>query len=558
MAKKSPVKKSFDFSNSLNFWNVVSVGSFILLLIFLIYPFSSLFLESFQGKDGEFTLKTYINFFKLPYYFNTLKNSFIVCTLATVFSVLVGLPMAYITNRFHIAGKKFINLMVILSLLSPPFIGAYAWIILLGRNGVLTNFFAGLGITMPTIYGLGGIIFVFTLKFFPYVYLYASGALTSIDASLEEAGENLGMSSFKRIMTITFPLILPTITSSALLVFMTSLADFGTPMLIGEGFKTLPVIVYDEFMSELGGNAAMASTLSVIIVLFSLSVLYIQKKVVEKRSYMMSSLRPPEVKELPRGKKILATLFLYTVVLLAMAQQIVVIVTSFMKTQGPIFLKEFSLDNYTLVLNRLSLNIRNTFSYAVIALAVMIILGILLAYIIVRRRSKFNNFLDSLIMFPYVIPGAVLGITLLVAFNRKPVILSGTAAIIIIAYIIRKLPYTVRSSASILYQIDPSIEEASINLGVSPMKTFFKVTAVMMAPGVFSGAILSWITTINELSSTVILYTGRTSTIAVAVYTEVVRASFGTAGALASILTLTTIISILVFNKVSGGRSISL
>jgi iron(III) transport system permease protein len=445
MAKKSPVKKSFDFSNSLNFWNVVSVGSFILLLIFLIYPFSSLFLESFQGKDGEFTLKTYINFFKLPYYFNTLKNSFIVCTLATVFSVLVGLPMAYITNRFHIAGKKFINLMVILSLLSPPFIGAYAWIILLGRNGVLTNFFAGLGITMPTIYGLGGIIFVFTLKFFPYVYLYASGALTSI----------------KRIMTITFPLILPTITSSALLVFMTSLADFGTPMLIGEGFKTLPVIVYDEFMSELGGNAAMASTLSVIIVLFSLSVLYIQKKVVEKRSYMMSSLRPPEVKELPKGKKILATLFLYTVVLLAMAQQIVVIITSFMKTQGPIFLKEFSLDNYTLVLNRLSLNIRNTFSYAVIALAVMIILGILLAYIIVRRRSKFNNFLDSLIMFPYVIPGAVLGITLLVAFNRKPVILSGTAAIIIIAYIIRKLPYTVRSSASILYQIDPSIEEAS-------------------------------------------------------------------------------------------------
>ena len=229
-----------------------------------------------------------------------------------------------------------------------------------------------------------------------------------------------------------------------------------------------------------------------------------------------------------------------------------------MKTQGPIFLKEFSLDNYTLVLNRLSLNIRNTFSYAVIALAVMIILGILLAYIIVRRRSKFNNFLDTLIMFPYVIPGAVLGITLLVAFNRKPVVLSGTAAIIIIAYIIRKLPYTVRSSASILYQIDPSIEEASINLGVSPMKTFFKVTAVMMAPGVFSGAILSWITTINELSSTVILYTGRTSTIAVAVYTEVVRASFGTAGALASILTLTTIISILVFNKVSGGRSISL
>jgi len=272
----------------------------------------------------------------------------------------------------------------------------------------------------------------------------------------------------------------------------------------------------------------------------------------------MSSLRPPEVKDLPKGKKFLATAFCYIVVFLAMIQQIVVITTSFMKTQGPIFLKEFSLDNYSLVMNRLSLNIRNTFVYAVIAITVMIVLGILIAYVIVRRRSKFNGFLDTLIMFPYVIPGSVLGITLLVAFNRKPLMLSGTAAIIIIAYIIRKIPYTVRSSASILYQIDPSIEEASINLGVSPMKTFIKVTAVMMAPGVFSGAILSWITTINELSSTVILYTGRTSTISVAVYTEVVRASFGTAAALASILTLATIISILVFNKVSGGKSISL
>ncbi len=556
--EKKRKKQKFDLKNSLNFWNYISIGSFVLLFIFLIYPFSSLFMESLRSDEGNFSLQTYFNFFRLPYYFNTLKNSFIVCTLATVFSVLVGLPMAYITSRFHVAGKKFINLMVILSLLSPPFIGAYAWIILLGRNGLVTNILATIGITAPTIYGMGGIIFIFTLKFFPYVYLYASGALSSIDASLEEAGENLGMSSLKRIMTITFPLILPTITSAALLVFMTSLADFGTPMLIGEGFKTLPVVVYDEFMSELGGNAAMASTLSVIIVIFSLSVLFIQKKVVEKRSYMMSSLRPPEVKELPKGKKFLATAFCYIVVFLAMIQQIVVITTSFMKTRGPIFLKEFSLENYTLVLNRLSLNIRNTFLYAVIALIFMVVVGILVAYIIVRRRSKFNSFLDTLIMFPYVIPGSVLGITLLVAFNKQPLVLSGTAAIIIIAYIIRKLPYTVRSSASILYQIDPSIEEASINLGASKMKTFFKVTAVMMAPGVFSGAILSWITTINELSSTVILYTGRTSTISVAVYTEVVRASFGTAAALASILTLTTIISIIVFNKVSGGRSISL
>ncbi|HCW73492.1 MAG TPA: iron ABC transporter permease, partial [Clostridiaceae bacterium] len=176
--EKKRKKQKFDLRNSLNFWNYISIGSFVLLFIFLIYPFSSLFMESLRSDEGTFSLQTYFNFFRLPYYFNTLKNSFIVCTLATIFSVLVGLPMAYITSRFHVAGKKFINLMVILSLLSPPFIGAYAWIILLGRNGLVTNILGAIGITAPTIYGMGGIIFIFTLKFFPYVYLYASGALS--------------------------------------------------------------------------------------------------------------------------------------------------------------------------------------------------------------------------------------------------------------------------------------------------------------------------------------------------------------------------------------------
>ena len=157
-------------------------------------------------------------------------------------------------------------------------------------------------------------------------------------------------------------------------------------------------------------------------------------------------------------------------------------------------------------------------------------------------------------MFPYVIPGAVLGISLLVAFNKQPLLLTGTPFIIVIAYVVRKIPYTVRSGSAIMQQIDPSIEEASINLGVSPMKTFFKVTARLMAPGVLSGAILSWITCINELSSSIMLYTGKTSTISVAIYTEVVRNSFGTAAALASILTLATVLSLALFSWISKGK----
>ncbi len=175
-----------------------------------------------------------------------------------------------------------------------------------------------------------------------------------------------------------------------------------------------------------------------------------------------------------------------------------------------------------------------------------------------RRKSWLTEIIDTLTMFPYIIPGSVLGITLLLAFNDEPLLLSGTAFIIIISLVIRRLPYTLRSSSAILYQISPSLEEASISLGASPLRTFFKVTAVMMLPGVMSGAILSWITAINELSSSVILFTGATKTMSVAIYTEVIRASYGTAAALSTILTVTTITAMVIFFKVSGTKDVTL
>nr|WP_273702481.1 iron ABC transporter permease [Tepidanaerobacter syntrophicus] len=465
--------------------------------------------------------------------------------------------MAYIVSRFDIPCKRLINICVILSLMSPPFIGAYSWILLLGRNGFITNTLSNIGIDPPTIYGFGGILLVFTLKFYPYVYLYVSGALQSIDSSLEEAAENLGVSGLKKLFTVTFPLILPTIASGALMVFMTSLADFGTPMLIGEGYRVLPVVVYTEFMSETGGNTSMASTLSVIIIVCSTAILFLQKWYVDRKNYQMSALRPPKISELKPLAKFLATAFCFVCVFLAMLPQITVLVTSFIKTNGPIFVKGFSLDSYFSIFYKLGRNIKNTFVFSTIAIIIMVIAGMLLSYLIVRKRNKLTMAIDALIMLPYVIPGAVLGITLLGAFNKPPIIISGTAAIMVLSYVIRKLPYTIRSSTAILYQIDPSIDEASISLGVSPIKTFFKVTAPMMMSGVLSGAVISWITTINELSSSIILYTGKTGTISVAIYSEVARGGYGTAAALASILTVVTTVSLLIFFAVTKSDTIS-
>lgn len=540
----------------LDFWFWIKALVLLFMLMFLIYPFCTLITRSFfSAKEPGLTMANYVRFFSKKYYYSALGRSLQISLAATCTTLVLGVPMAYVLSRYNVWGKKYIHIFIIMSLMSPPFIGAYSWITLFGRAGLVTRFFADtLGIVLPSIYGKMGIILVFTFKLFPYVYLYTSGAMGSIDSSLEEAAENLGSNKLRRLFTVTIPVILPSILAGAIMVFMTSLADFGTPMLIGEGYMVLPVLVYNEYMSEMGGNAHLASALSVIVVLCSTTVLLVQKYYVSRKNYIMTAMRPPQEIQLKGAKRFLVTLPVCLVTLVGILPQIVVIVSSFIKSDFTGFKKGFSLDSYTTIFNRLGTNIRNTFTFSTVAIIFIVIIGMMLSYIVVRQKGWFAQVMDLLIMFPFVIPGAVLGISLIVAFNKPPVILTGTSAIMIVAYVVRKLPYTVRSGSAFLHQMDPSVEEASINLGVSPMKTFVKVTARLMAPGVLSGAILSWITCINELSSSVMLYSGKTSTISVAIYTEVVRNSYGTAAALASILTVSTVVSLLIFLKVSKGK----
>lgn len=555
-AKKKKIYEKLHM-DKIDFWVIMGLLIIILCLIFIVYPFFKLIVQSFQDPDTNvFTFSNYIKFFQKKYYQTALGHSLLISSVVTLLATALGVPLAYIGTRFNLHLKKVIYVMIVLSMLSPPFIGAYAWITLLGRAGFVTKILAGLGIQLGEIYGFKGIVLVFTLKLYPMVYLYISGALSSIDSSLEEASESLGTSGIQRVMKVTFPVIMPTILSSALMVFMTALADFGTPRLIGEGYTTLPVIIYKEFLNEVGTDTGFASALSVVIVLIALAVLFIQKQVVDKRSYNMTSLRPPAKVELTRGKKLAATILVFTVSFLSVLPQITVMLQSFLKTKGPMFVKGLSLDSYRAVANKLGGAITNTFIMAFIALIIIVLLSLVGAYLIVRRKSFGSNLIDMLLMFPYVIPGAVLGICLTVAFNQKPMMLTGTMWIIIISFVIRKLPYTMRSSVGILYQIDNSVEEASISLGVPPMKTFFKTTVHLMMPGLISGAVLSLVSVINTLSATLILYTGRTITISVAIFNCVNNDAYGQAAALSTILTLTTILCLLAFNKISGGKSV--
>lgn len=540
----------------IDFWFWCKVIITIFIILFLLYPFSSLLYRSFFSKKVEgITLYNFIKFFSKKYYYCAFFNSMYVSIVSTAVCIIVGVPLAYIMTRYNVAGKKVLNILIIMSLMSPPFIGAYSWIILFGRSGFITKILESLlHFTMPTIYGKVGIITVFVLKLFPYIYLYTSGAMSSIDSNLEEAAENLGSSKLRRLMTITLPVVMPSIAAGAIMVFMSAIADFGTPMLIGESYSTLPVLIYNEYMSETGGNAYFASAVSVIVVFVSIVVLLIQKYWVSKKNYIMTSMRPPAVIKLKGMKRFLTSLPVYIVTFLASLPILVVTYTSLLATDGPVFQNYYRLDSYTSVGKRLITNIKNTFIYSGVAIIIIVILGMLLSYIIGRQKGKFASVMDAIIMFPYVIPGSVLGICLIVSFNKRPILLTGTAAIIIISFIVRKLSYTIRSGTAFLQQLDPSIEEASINLGVSPKNTFFKITARIMAPGIFSGAILSWIACINELSSSIMLYSGKTSTIAVAIYSSVVRNNYGVAAALATILTVSTAISLIVFLVVSKGK----
>lgn len=544
----------------LDFWNIVTILIIIIFAIFLIYPLLSLFLDGFKdSKSGAWSLMNYIQFFSKKYYVSALINSFKLTISVTVIAVLIGVPLAYFMSFYKIKGKGVLEVLFIISMMSPNFIGAYSWILLLGRNGSVTKFLEkALGINMPSIYGFAGMLLVFSLKLYPFIYIYVSGALKKIDVALSEAAESLGCGGLKKVFTVIMPLITPTLVAAALLVFMNCMADFGTPALIGEGYRVMPTLVYSEFVGESGGSANFAACMATIMIIITALVFFLQKWYINTKSFTMSSIRPIQPKE-PNGIfKVLIYIYIYMLAGLSIIPQAMVVYTSFKATKMQVFVDGFSLGSYKKVADKALAAVTNTYVFCFFAIVIIITLGMLIAYLTVRRRSVLTSAIDSIAMFPYIVPGSVLGITLLIAFNHQPLMLAGTAFIIIISLVIRRLAYTLRSSSAILYQISPSMEEAAVSLGDSPAKSFVKVTAKMMLPGVASGAILSWITIINELSSSVMLYTSKTKTMSVAIYNEVIRASYGPAAALASILTLTTVISLLVFFKVSGSKDVTM
>ncbi|OKZ54444.1 MAG: iron ABC transporter permease [Clostridiales bacterium 59_14] len=535
----------------LDVWGWTTIVILLLYVLFLLYPLSLLLKMAFS--DGvHFTLENFAKFFSRKYYSITLLNSFKVSIAATIASVVVGVVLGYFMSVFKVRGAKLLRMCIVMATMSAPFVGAYAWIMMLGRNGVITNFLSDLfGITMPDIYGFNGIMLVFVTQLFPLVFLYVQGAMSKMDASLMEASENLGCTGFKRFFTVVLPLISPTVLAGALLVFVRAMSDFGTPMLIGEGYRTFTVILYNEFVGEVSQNKGFASAIAIIAILITMVVYFSQNFVAKKQAFSMNALHRIEKKQLHGFSNFIVHFITYVVVGISILPQLYVVYTSFLKTSGQIYVAGYSLQSYQDMFSRLGRSIQNTIVIPAVSLLIVVFLAVLIAYVAVRRRNVLSGAVDVISMIPYVIPGTVIGIAMISAFNREPLVLTGGMLIMVVALVVRRLPYTIRSSVAILQQIPLYVEEAALSLGSSKPKAFFTVTLPMMSSGVLSGAILSWVTLISELSTAILLYTGKTQTLTVAIYTQIVRGNYGIASAMATVLTVMTLLSLLIFNKIS-------
>ncbi len=529
----------------------------MLLLLLLVIPLGRLLYTSVLDEAGRFTAKHYRDFLAYPYYARTIGHSFLVSGLVTAAALLVAVPVAFLVARVDIPGKTLLKTLAILPLVSPPFIGAYSWILLFGRAGYVTGGLQQIGITIPTVYGMHGIVMALTLNLYPFIFLMVAAALQALDQSLEEAAQGLGSSPWRVFWTVTVPVTMPSILGGALLVFLTAFAEFGAPMVIGEGYQVLPTVVYSLFVNEMGGNPAMASTAATLLVLCTTAILLVQYWAVGRKRYATTQLRPvPPVRPRPLLRWLCAGAA-YLVVGLSLVPAIVVAVTSFFESRGPVLYPNFSLGSYREVLFNVPRTIVNSFFLSTTSTLLDVLLGTLIAYLVVRRRSAATAALDSCVMVPYAIPGTVVGVAYIVAFNKPPLVLTGTFLILLLAYFIRRLPYSVRSGSAILHQVDPAVEEASISLGVSPLRSFAKVTARLMLPGIVSGGILTWVQTITEISATIFLYFGAWSTITVVIYRQVSSSNFGAAAAASTILLVAVFIPVLLVNWAMGERAVT-
>ena len=457
-------------------WTPVQAGAWLIVLVVLVWPLSSVVVSSLT-VDGHASLANFTRILVERRFLQAIGNTVVVGVGGMCGAVLLGVTLAYVLTRYAIRGRRLIEILALMAMLSPPFIGAYAWIMLFGASGAVRQGLMTIGLTIPPIYGMAGVILVFSLKFFPNVFLITSGAFAAVSRSLEEAAEGLGMSPFGRFMTVTLPLTLPAIAASGLLAFVLSIADFGTPQIIGRNVQVLATQAFALYSADLGSDQGLASAISLVLVVMSVAFLLVQRRLMLRAVDHGSGLKKVQRLRARGWRSAMLHALAYGIVSIGMVPAVVVAISSFRQTKGPVFQPGFGLQSYRSVVERAPEAVLNTLTFSGLAVLGIVVVGTVLGYVITRRPSPATAVLDGLLTVPYVVPGVVVGIAYTAAFNAPPIVLTGTGSIIVLSIFVRCLPYTVGAVGTALSQVSSNLEDAAVSLGVPPGRAFLKVTA---------------------------------------------------------------------------------
>lgn len=504
---------------------VVMGAAVVALIVLVVLPVLSLVLASISGEDG-LTLDYFRQALSGRSYLRALGNSLMLGAWTGLLSVAIGVPLAWAVSRTNVPGKPLIQVTATLSYLSPPFLTAIAFVNLFSPNAGVVNVFLRdvIGIDPPfNIFTMTGLVFVTVLHTFPFVFLLASSALQSVDASYEEAAQILGAGKLRTALVITAPLVAPAILSGTLLAFVNAIALFGSQAIIGLPGRivTLPTSIYSLF--DYPPRYGLASALSLLFIIITVVALYLQRAFLARRSYVTLGGKGarPQLMDLGPGRWVLFGLCVLTFLVAIVMPYGTLIAVSFSKSWGLDFWQNLTFANYKFVLVDYDVTRRailNSLGLATVAATACVILGALISWIDLRTKMPGRKLLDYAALIPLGLPGIVMAVALLQFWLKMPVALYGTFAILLLAYVGRYVPLGVRSANSSLRQIDPSLEESARILGASWGYTLREITLPLIRPGLFAGWLLVFVPVIQELSASILLFSSNSITLAVAVY----------------------------------------
>ncbi|WP_063963282.1 iron ABC transporter permease [Ensifer sp. Root31] len=462
----------------------------------------------------------------------SLFNTLLLGATSAVIATVIGFVLAFSATRTTMPGKTFVHGVALLPIISPPFVMALAVVILFGRSGLITREL--LGIRNANVYGFHSLVLIQSLAFTPIAYLNIRGMLQSIDSALEDASASLGASRWITFSRVTLPLVTPAILSSGLLVFVKSVEDFGNPMLIGGNFNTLAVEAYSQMVGyfDLHSGALLAS----LMLVPSITAFLIHRYWVSKRSYVTVTGKPTAQTIRISGMAVVLPLSIlcYAIVFAILLFYLTVIYVSFTRLPG--IDNTLTTDHYATVFTAGFQTLANSLLLAGVATPVTAIAGMLIAYLLVRKAFPGSFLLRWGTLLSFAAPGTILGIGYVSTFNAPPLLLTGTAFIVVAAMVVKNLQVGIEAGSNQLRQIDKSIEEASMTLGASNTRTFFQITLPLLKPALFTSLSYAFTRSLTTLSAVIFLVSANWTLITVTILSQVETLKIGVAAAYCSIL----------------------